>query len=316
MRVAILGGGGAMGGLIGAALHGSGGAEVTLVDVARPAVEAINRDGLLVEGKDGSTRRVAVPATTDPAGVGPVDLVVNFVKRHHTEAAVTAARPMPGPATTVLTLLNGWGNAARIAGLVGRERALVGLTCRPGTLVAPGHVKHPGAGMAYLGRLDGRASERLRAVADLFRAAGLEVAASAAIGDEVWKKLAPNACTLPTSALLRFRAHQPVARGGTKVPMAAILREVVAVAGRKGIALDQEERWSAITGLLARAGRRPGVDAAGRRGPAPDRDRGDQRGRGRRGPRGRGADAVQRGHGLARAPARGSLPRRAGLTRA
>ena len=35
--------------------------------------------------------------------------------------------------------------------------------------------------------------------------------------------------------------------------MAAILREVVAVANAQGIALDYDERWAAITGLLEKA---------------------------------------------------------------
>ena len=35
--------------------------------------------------------------------------------------------------------------------------------------------------------------------------------------------------------------------------MAAILKEVVAVANAQGIALDYDERWTAITGLLEKA---------------------------------------------------------------
>ena len=45
MRIAILGGGGAMGGLFGGYLS-QGGHDVTLIDVSRPAIEAINADGL------------------------------------------------------------------------------------------------------------------------------------------------------------------------------------------------------------------------------------------------------------------------------
>ncbi len=71
--------------------------------------------------------------------------------------------------------------------------------------------------------------------------------------DEIWKKLALNACTLPTSALLGFFAHELVACDASKRLMAAILTEVVAVANAQGIALDYDERWPAITGLLERA---------------------------------------------------------------
>ena len=42
---------------------------------------------------------------------------------------VLGASPMIGKDTAVLSLQNGWGNAPRIASIVGEERVLVGLTC-------------------------------------------------------------------------------------------------------------------------------------------------------------------------------------------
>src|SRR5690242_16153884 len=100
MKIAVLGGGGAMGGLFGGYLARAG-EDVTLVDVSRAAVDAINRDGLVVEGRDGSTAAIRVKASASPAEVGPVDLVINFVKCYHTEAAIKAAAPMLGEATAI-----------------------------------------------------------------------------------------------------------------------------------------------------------------------------------------------------------------------
>ena len=252
MKIAILGGGGAMGGLFGGYLAQSGN-EVTLIDVSRPAIDAINADGLTIEEKDGSSRLVKVHATADAASVGPVDLVVNFVKCYHTEAAIRAAAPVIGPDTTILSLQNGWGNAARIAAIAGEARVVVGLTYHSGTLLAPGRVKHPGAGLTHLGELDGATSLRLAHIAETFDAAGIESVMTPRILDEIWKKLALNACTLPTSGLLGFFAHELVAFDGAKKIMASILREVVDVATASGIALDYDERWGAITSLLEKA---------------------------------------------------------------
>ena len=95
MRIAILGGGGAMGGLFGGYLARAGN-DVTLIDVSKAAVQAINDNGLTIEEKDGSQPVISVPASDDPASVGPVDLIINFVKCYHTEAAVRAAAPMIG----------------------------------------------------------------------------------------------------------------------------------------------------------------------------------------------------------------------------
>lgn len=252
MRIAILGGGGAMGGLFGGYLSRAGN-DVTLIDVSRAAIDAINSEGLSIEEKDGSAAVVKVRASDDPSTVGPVDLVINFVKCYHTEAAIRSAAPMIGGDTAVLSLQNGWGNAPRIAAIVGEEKVMVGLTYHGGTLLGPGRVKHPGTGMTYVGELSGRPTERLDRVVAVLRAAAIEATRSERILDEVWKKLSLNACTLPTAALLGFFSHELVAFDGTKSLMAAILGEVVAVAKAQGIALDHAERWAAITGLLEKA---------------------------------------------------------------
>lgn len=252
MKIAILGGGGAMGGLFGGYLARAGN-DVTLIDVSQAAIEAINANGLAIEEKDGSVPVIPVLATSDAGSVGPVDLIVNFVKCYHTDAAIRSAAPIIAAGTTILSLQNGWGNADRIAAIAGRERVVVGLTYHSGTLLAPGRVKHPGAGLTHLGELDGAMSPRLALIAETFGAAGIESVTTPRILDEIWKKLALNACTLPTSGLLGFFAHELVAFDGAKKVMAAILREVVDVAQANGIALDYDERWLAITTLLEKA---------------------------------------------------------------
>ena len=57
----------------------------------------------------------------------------------------------------------------------------------------------------------------------------------------------------PTSALLRFFAHQLVQHEGMKAEMRALLVEVVNVAKAQGITIDLDERWFAITSLLEKA---------------------------------------------------------------
>jgi 2-dehydropantoate 2-reductase len=252
LRIAILGGGGAMGGLFGGYLARAGN-DVTLIDVSKTAVSAINDAGLTIEEKDGSKPNFKVPASDDPSKVGPVDLIINFVKCYHTQAAVQAAAPMITADTRVLSLQNGWGNAPRIARIVGEDKVLVGLTYHSGMLLAPGRVKHPGSGTTYIGELGGKRTERLDRVVKTFAAADIETVRSNNILDEVWKKLALNCCTLPTSGLLGFLSHELVAHEDAKSLMASILREVADVAKAKGIALDYDERWSAITSLLERA---------------------------------------------------------------
>ena len=248
MRIAILGGTGAMGGLFGARLANAG-HDITLVDVNRDAVERVNREGVRVDGSSG-TETTRVPATLDGSSVGVVDVVIVFVKCYHTEEAVRSALPMIGDHTVALSLQNGWGNAERVAGIVGQERTAVGLTYHSATVLGPGHIRHTGSGKTLLGELDGGISERVARVAEALNGSGLEAEATADVVQVVWSKLALNVCTLPTSAVLRFTADQLIADENVRELMREILSEAVAA---QGIALDFDERWATITEVLTRA---------------------------------------------------------------
>ena len=56
-----------------------------------------------------------------------------------------------------------------------------------------------------------------------------------------------NACTLPTSALVRCHAGQLVEHQGILKLMQGLLRETVAVARAERAVLDYRERWETIT---------------------------------------------------------------------
>src|SRR5690348_16723534 len=117
MRIAILGAG-AIGGLFGGWLAQAGN-EVALVGGRQAGVDAINHAGLRIKELSGLTQTLPVRATTVAAEIGPVDLVLVCVKSYHTAEALADVHALLSPDTAVLTLQNGWGNAPRIAALVG-----------------------------------------------------------------------------------------------------------------------------------------------------------------------------------------------------
>ena len=231
------------------------GQDVILVDVFQQAIDSINAQGLRVDDKQTGESVVVktVKATSNPSSAGVQDLVMVFVKCYHTESAIQQAMPMIGPHTTVMTIQNGWGNGPRIAGIVGEDKVVIGLTYHSATALGPGHALHTGKGVSHVGELSGEITPRLQAIAAAFNAAGLITETTTQVLPEIYMKLALNCCTLPTSALLRFEAHELVAHEGTLALMRGILREVVAIANAQGIPLDYLERWSAITALLKKA---------------------------------------------------------------
>lgn len=151
MRVAVVGAG-AMGCLYGGHLAEAG-VDVTLVDIWREHVDAINAKGLHITGVSGN-RAVHVPATTDPETVGEVDLMLLFVKSYDTAQAVRDSSPLIGGDTCVLTLQNGLGNLEAITEAVGAGRVLGGTTSHGSTLVGPGEMRHAGVGPTVIGALD------------------------------------------------------------------------------------------------------------------------------------------------------------------
>jgi 2-dehydropantoate 2-reductase len=251
MRIAILGAG-AMGSAIGALLAEAG-HDLTLIDVWREAVEAINRDGLKIQNKDGEIATHKIRAVTSPAQLsGSVDLLLVFVKCYHTVEAVKSALPILGPDSTVLSLQNGWGNGPRIAEVAGRERVVLGVCYHSATVLGPGHVLHAGRGKTFVGEMDGAVTPRLLKIAEKFQAAGLNTEASAQVLKEIWSKLALNVATLPTSSTVKLTAEKLPNTPEMQSLMRALLLEVVSVAQLQGIALDFTERWNAITGLLGK----------------------------------------------------------------
>jgi len=248
MKIAILGAG-AMGSAIGALLHKAGN-QITLIDVSRPTIETIQSRGLIIQNKAGEQETVRITITDQPASLGVVDLLLVFVKCYHTEGAVKSALPIIGPKTTVLSLQNGWGNGPRIAGIVGRERVVLGVCYHSATVLAPGHVLHAGQGKTFMGELDGSDSPRLQQIVKTFNQAGIAVEPSGQVLKEIWSKLALNVTTLPTSSTVRVTADHLLDTPEMQELMKGLLQEVVAVANAQNIPLDFNERWDAITGLL------------------------------------------------------------------
>lgn len=252
MKIAIIGGTGAMGSIIGGRLAQAG-YDVTLLDVNATAVDTINANGLKITDKNGDTDTIQVRATTDAASIGVVDLAVVFVKCFYTKAAVEGAAPLIGPDTKVLSLQNGWGNGEVIAGVVGPERVRLGVTYISGTTLAPGHVRQVGNPIGFIGNPGGDNDAIVHEVAEAMGKIGVTMTVSDHVLRDIWAKLALNVCTLPSSALLGFPAHQLLQHDGMVSLMKALLEEVVAVANAQQIPMDFDERWAAITTVLTNA---------------------------------------------------------------
>jgi 2-dehydropantoate 2-reductase len=241
-----------MGSIFGARFHQAG-HDTVLVDVAQPLVDTINADGVtVVRGDDETVTRV--PATADPASVGPADIVVFFTKCYHTAAAAESARPLVGPDTVVASLQNGWGNGDVLASLYPAEQITVGVTYNSGLVQGPGRVVHPAEQPTLVGSFAENGSDGPARLAQALADAGLESSVVSPVRPEIWKKLILNAATLPAAALTGMHAGALTACGETHALVTDVANEAVTVARALGYDIDPSERTGAIHALLEKAG--------------------------------------------------------------
>jgi 2-dehydropantoate 2-reductase len=250
MKIAVVGAG-AMGSIFGARFHQAG-HETVLVDVVQPLVDTINAEGVtVVRGDEETVTRV--PATTDPAAVGPVDIVVFFTKCYHTSSAAESARPLVGPDTAVASLQNGWGNGDVLAAAYPPGQVVLGVTYNSGLLQGPGRVLHPAEQPTLVGSFSDGGDGAAR-LAEALESAGLAATVASPVRPEIWKKLILNAASLPASALTGMTAGAL----GTSQDMLDLVsettREAVAVAQALGYDIDFDERIGTILGLVEKAG--------------------------------------------------------------
>ncbi|MXP41533.1 2-dehydropantoate 2-reductase [Altererythrobacter soli] len=237
MNVLILGSG-AMGCLYGAALHRAGCA-VTLVDVNREHVEAINARGLELERRSG-TELLPIPARLPEQVPNVADLVVVFTKTFHTDTALQGIAQAIGPETHLLSLQNGLGNDARLAKHAAPDRVLVGVSSLPADLVGPGKVRSHGEGGTKLYPAFGADPEFARRIADLLTEGDLSASLEPEIHTAVWSKAIFNAAMNPLCALTRRTPGFLGAHEESKAMIRAVVEEGAATANASGVAVDPQ----------------------------------------------------------------------------
>ncbi len=253
MKFVIVGGAGAMGGVWASSLSAAG-HDVSILDVATEAIDAINRNGLTIEESNGTSRVYRVPATDQAAKIGVCDAAIFFTKAHHTSSAVELAMPTIGPDTTVASLQNGWGNTDTLAEVVDPAQLAMGVTYHGATVLRPGIILHTlNSGPTFVGPyLDNQPLARARDIGAAMNEAGIQTSVTADVKTEIWKKLIINAAGLPVAALTRLNSGAMGSDEAILGMCESLIREAVVVAQAKGLAIDARERILAIRGLLAK----------------------------------------------------------------
>jgi 2-dehydropantoate 2-reductase len=189
MKISILGSG-AVGGYYGAKLVRAG-HDVSFI--ARGAhLTAMRERGLEIRSPMLGDFTVPVTAESDPARVGPVDLVILAVKAYDNATALPLIGPMLGPETAILPLQNGVDTASLLAIQFGEQRVLGGVTYIATALTAPGVIEQTGTHRRIVfGEVFGellRVSDRVDAIQAALAGADIQAEAVADGRVPIWEK--------------------------------------------------------------------------------------------------------------------------------
>ncbi len=249
MRTLVLGAGGT-GGYFGGRLAQAGADVSFLVRPERAA--RLRRDGLVIRSPLGDARidaRVLTRQELAVAGLG-FDLVMLGCKAHDLASAIDAVAPAVGPGVTVMPILNGLRHYAALDARFGAEAVLGGLCFISARQAADGGIDHLGrAASITFGERDGTTTARVRALAALCAAAGIDHKASNDIHGEQWIKFSFLAALAAATCLMRADVGRIVAAEGGVAFMAALHEECLAVAAAEGRGIPDKARAIARAAL-------------------------------------------------------------------
>ncbi|SHJ97595.1 ketopantoate reductase family protein [Paramaledivibacter caminithermalis] len=238
MKIAVLGAG-AMGCLYGGLLA-EGDNEVWLIDIWKEHVEKINKEGLKIQDKCGERIIKNINATIYPNKVGVVDLILVFVKSSSTDKALEGAKGIIGENTIILTLQNGLGNIEKIASVVAEKNIIAGTTAHGSTLLDLGKIVHAGKGLTVLGEINGKITDRVKKLKELFFESGIETIITDNVLGVIWDKLMVNVGINAITAITELRNGELLDFNEAEELLENAVREAQEVAKAKGVRLISE----------------------------------------------------------------------------
>jgi 2-dehydropantoate 2-reductase len=171
------------------------------------------------------------------------------VKSFDTATAATALRGALAPEGVVLSLQNGVDNEDVLAQMFGAEHILGGVVYMLSTIESPGLIHQSGGPRTViLGEWRGGTSERVRALVETMKTAGILASASDDIVREKWVKYAFICAQAGMTALTRLPIGDIRDCPPSWAMFRQILEEVVAVGRARGVHIGAEvvERHAAL----------------------------------------------------------------------
>jgi 2-dehydropantoate 2-reductase len=232
MRILVVGAG-AIGGYFGGRLLQAG-CDVTFLVRPKRAAELADA-GLVIKSPNGDVTLKNPPTVQADSLAETFDVVLLSCKAFDLDDAIKSFAPAVGPQTAIIPLLNGMLHLDVLDRKFGRERVLGGLCAIAVTLNDQREVVqlNPMQSLNF-GERDGRLSDRVRAISEVFASGNIGAVASAGIVQAMWEKWVFLATLAACTCLMRTSVGNILAVSGGGDFILGMLDECSAVAGAEG----------------------------------------------------------------------------------
>ncbi|WP_206881049.1 ketopantoate reductase family protein [Alicyclobacillus mali (ex Roth et al. 2021)] len=221
-----------------------------LVDEARK--RRYEKSGVRVNG-----RRIDFPLYVPAHVVEPADLVLFCVKYDDLAEAIEMVSNHVGPNTIFMSLLNGIASEEDIQAAFPENAVLHAISVAIDAVREGRDVTYSNLGYISFGDATGRHADAVRAVCDVFDRAGIAYETPDDILRAVWWKFMINVGVNQASAVLRAPYGVFQQSEDAREVMRMAMREVVAIAQKRGISLGEEDvrRFDDILNAMSPSGK-------------------------------------------------------------
>jgi len=215
------------------------GHDVTIVDILKPHLDEIKKNGLIITGF--KELKVSFPCKNLCYHINEMrgknfDGVFIAVKASMLSQILPMLENVVQSGTTFISLQNGLDNEDLIANVFGRGNTLRIVVNYAGNLIDNGKVRMSFFNAPnYIGMIDPSAKEKAQTFAKVITNADLETVYTLEIKKYEWEKIILNAALSPVCALTRRTMKQMMQFTETRDLAEAILREGIEVAAAHGI---------------------------------------------------------------------------------
>lgn len=239
MKIAIIGSG-AMGSLFGGLLYKT--TSPTLYDLNIAHIQAIQKYGLRMQFSD-KDEFIPIRATNKPEEIGPMDVIILFVKHPFTQNAILdGLKTAITKDTLVVSLQNGLGNVEIMSTLLNKDQIVYGFSTLTSDFIGSGHIQVTCDLQlnTSMWPLNNNPSEKLKLLCKKMNDAGLNTQISEQVERDIWMKLLVNASLNSLCAITRQTVGGVVNSPGTNRLLHEIVYETADVAQAKGLSISRQ----------------------------------------------------------------------------